>query len=171
MDDPKLFNLRGNKKEGEKSIITKKPEDDIMVQVLNLLKNINPLEYHANKESTGDKPQFNTHYNRQPRMQNYPYTTQWKDGKPIIDPAQGTKDKGIVDPLQRNSMNMTDDVPLCIVSQSPHSPYYCAVSQSFSANQHAQNEKGEEEKSHKDVKCNMINLCDNGEEFLRRILE
>jgi hypothetical protein len=97
-------------------------------------------------------------------MLNYPYTTQWKDGKPIRNHDQGTKEKGTLDPLQRNSVNMKNDVPWCIVCQSRHSPYYCAIAQSFSANQHVQNE-GEKEKSHEDVGCNMINLCDDGEEF------
>lgn len=44
-------------------------------------------------------------------MQNYPYTTQWKDGRPIPNHTQNTKDKGSPDPLQRNYVNMLDDVP------------------------------------------------------------
>lgn len=41
-DDPKLFNPRKNKKEGDKLAIGKNPKEDTMGQVLNLLKNINP---------------------------------------------------------------------------------------------------------------------------------
>ena len=48
-------------------------------------------------------------------MQNYPYTTQWKDGKPIPNPTQGNIGKGTPDPLQRNSINMSDDIPWCHV--------------------------------------------------------
>ena len=126
-DDPKLFNPRGNKKEGDKSIVTKKPKDDIMGQVLNLLKNLNPPAYHANKPNTHEKPQFNNNYNKKPTVKNYPYTTQWKHGKPIPNPSQGIKDKGTSNPLKINSINMMDDVPWCIVCQSPHSPNYCAI--------------------------------------------
>ena len=61
------------------------------------------------------------------RMKNYPYTTQWKDGKPIPNQTQNVKDKGTPNPLQRSSINMTNDVPWCIICQSPHSLDYCAV--------------------------------------------
>ena len=60
-------------------------------------------------------------------MQNYPYTTQWKYGKPILNPTQGKKDKGTPNPLQRNSINMAEDIPWCIICQSPHSPDYCTI--------------------------------------------
>ena len=64
-------------------------------------------------------------------MQNYPYTTQWKDGKPNPNPTQGNIGKGTPDPLQRNSVNMNDDIPWCHICQSPHSPNFCTVAQSF----------------------------------------
>ena len=73
-------------------------------------------------------------------MQNYPYTTQWKDGKPITNQAQNAKENNTLDPLQRSSINLNDDVPWCIICQSPHSLEYCAIYQSFASNHSAQNE-------------------------------
>ena len=32
-------------------------------------------------------------------MKNYPYTTHWKDGKPLPNPTHGNKDKATPDPL------------------------------------------------------------------------
>lgn len=54
-----------------------------MDQVFNLLKNLKPPVNHASKPNTGGNPQFNNNYNRQTKLQNYPYKTQWKDEKPI----------------------------------------------------------------------------------------
>lgn len=39
---PKLFNPKTSKKEVEKILVGKKPEEDTIGQVLTLLKNINP---------------------------------------------------------------------------------------------------------------------------------
>ena len=99
----------------------------------------------------------------QSKMKNYPYTTQWKDGKP--NQAQNTKDKGTLDPLQRNSINMSDYVPFCIICQSPHSLDYCTIAQSFATNQNVQNEEGEEENDHDDVSYNVVNLCDDYDDY------
>ena len=71
------------------------------------------------------------------------------------------KDKGTLDPLQRSSINMNDDVHWCIICQSPHFLDYCAVAQSFVADQNAQNEEEEEEKGHDDVSCNMVSMCND----------
>ena len=57
-----------------------------------------------------------------------------------------------------------EDMPWCIIFQSPHSLNYCVIAQSFSANQQIKPKEGEEDKSHEDITCNMINLCDNGDE-------
>ena len=50
-----------------------------------------------------DDPKFfnpkNNNFNRQPRMKNYPYTTQWKEGKPIPNQTQSAKEKSTRDPL------------------------------------------------------------------------
>ena len=107
---------------------------------------MNPTTFNAHKPNTGEKAiVHNNNENRQPRMQNYPYTTQWKDGKPI-NQSQSTKDKSTPDPLQRNSINMNDDVPWCIICQSHHSLEYCVVAQSFVLDHNAQNEQEEVEK-------------------------
>ena len=75
------------------------------------------------------------------------------------------KDKGTPDPLQRRSINMNDDVPWCIVCQSPHSLEYCVVSQSFASNHSVENDEEEEEKSHDDVSCNMVGMCNHTTTF------
>ena len=102
---------------------------------------MNPTTFNAHKPNTGEKATMdNNKFNRQPRMQNYPYTTQWKDGKPVYQ-SQSTKDKNTPDPLQINSINMIDDRPWCIVFQSPHSSEYCAIAQSFFTGYSAQKKK------------------------------
>ena len=51
---------------------------------------------------------------------------------------------------------MNDDVPWCIICQSPHSSKYCVVSQLFVLGYSAQNEEEEVEKGHDDISCNMV---------------
>ena len=98
-------------------------------------------------------------------MQNYPYTTKWKDDKPIPNQTQNVKDKGTPNPLQRNSINMNDDVPWCIICQSPHSSDHCVFAQSFSLDHSTQNEEEEEENNHGDVSCNMVSILDDCIDF------
>ena len=40
-DDPKIFNPRSKKREGDKPIVNKKNEEDKMDQVIGLVKNLN----------------------------------------------------------------------------------------------------------------------------------
>lgn len=54
-DDPKLFNPHSNKKESDKPTTSKNFEENKMDQMLNLLKNMNPLIGNTNKENIGDK--------------------------------------------------------------------------------------------------------------------
>ena len=75
------------------------------------------------------------------------------------------KYKGTLDPLQRNSVNMNDDVPSCIICQSPHSSEYFKFSQSFRLGQNVQTEEEEEEKCHDDVSCNMVSMYDDCMDF------
>ena len=56
---------------------------------------------------------------------------------------------------------MNDDVPWCIIFQSPHSSEYCDVAQSFVPDHNAQSEEEEAEKNHDDISCNMVNICSN----------
>ena len=109
-DDPKLFNSRG-KRDNEKPVLGKKFEDDQMGQVLSLLKQLNSLAPLASKPNTQERAPYNNNFNRQPRMQNYPYNTQWKDGKPIPNPIEENISKGTPNPLQINLVNMNDDIP------------------------------------------------------------
>lgn len=67
-DYPKLFNPREKKKEGDKPITVKNPENEKMDQVLNFLKNLKPPVNNANKPNTGEKSQFNNNYNRQTKL-------------------------------------------------------------------------------------------------------
>ena len=61
---------------------------------------MNPTTFNTHKPNIGEKAPVNKiNFNRQPRMQNYPYTTQWKDGKTITNQTQNAKDKSTPDPL------------------------------------------------------------------------
>lgn len=71
------------------------------------------------------------------------------------------KDKGTPNPLQRNPINMNDNVPWCIICQSPHSPNYYAIAQSFVLDQVVKDGEDEKEKGHDDVSCNMVSMCDD----------
>lgn len=162
-DDPKLFNPKNNnRKEANKTPIGKKLEEPTIAQVLEMLKKMNPKNFNAHKSNVFEKiPINNNNYNRQPRMKNYLYTTQWKDGKPVPNQTQNLKDKGTPDTLQRNIVNMSDDVPWCIICQYPYSSFYCAISQSLTPNQGVQLEEENEEKSHDDISCNMVSMYDD----------
>ena len=59
---------------------------------------------------------------------------------------------------------MNDDVPWCIVCQSPHFADYCVVTQSFVSDHSTHNEE-EDEKSHDDVSCNMVSMFDDCIDF------
>lgn len=70
-------------------------------------------------------------------MQNFPYNTQWKDGKPILpnnsNNNKNATEKFTPDHLQRNTMNIADDIHWCAICQSPHSPDHCAIALSLAA--------------------------------------
>ena len=75
-DDPKLFNPKNNKNETNKAPTCKKPEEATISQGLHLLKKMNPLAFNSEKLNVGEKALVkNSHFNRKPRIQNYPYTT------------------------------------------------------------------------------------------------
>ena len=63
-----MFNPRGNKKECDKLVKTKNPEEEKKDQVLNLIKNLNLLVNHANKPNTSEESQFRNNYNRKTRL-------------------------------------------------------------------------------------------------------
>ena len=56
---------------------------------------------------------------------------------------------------------MNDDIPWCHVFQSPHSPNFCVVAQSFCDGQQLQNNDDFDNKDQEDITCNMIHLCDS----------
>ena len=129
-NDPKLFGNKRNKREDHKILGGKSQESSEMSQVLSAIKNLSLPQVKNDKNSIDNRIPYQSNFSKQPRMQNYPYTTQWKDGK-LVGQSQNTKDKSTQDPLQRNTVNMNDDAPWCIICQSPHSPDYCFVGQSF----------------------------------------
>ena len=63
-----MFNPRGNKKECDKPVTTKNREEEKKDQVLNLIKNLNPLLNHENKPNTSEESQLRINYNRQTRL-------------------------------------------------------------------------------------------------------
>ena len=62
-------------------------------------------------------------------------------------------------------MNMMEEMSWYIICQYIHSTNYYTFSHSFYKNKQTQSKEGEEEKRHNDETCNMINSCDNFEEF------
>ena len=74
-DDPKLYNMKCNKKEGDKPTTNKKPKEDKMDQILNLLNNLKPLDRNANKTNTNDRSQSSNNFSRQNRFYKFPCNT------------------------------------------------------------------------------------------------
>ena len=101
---------------------------------MKVLEGLKPGEKGNNRVVAMDRSVPNN-FSRQPRMQNFPYNSQWKDGKPILPNKQDRPDGRIPNPLQRNFVNVTDDVPWCAACQSPHSLDYCVVALNMSDNQ------------------------------------
>ena len=64
-DDPKLFNLKNNKKKNDKALVGKKLEEPTIGQVLDLLKKLNPTVFNSHKPNVGEKDSANSnHFNR-----------------------------------------------------------------------------------------------------------
>ena len=64
-DDPKLFNPKNKKKDNDKYLVNKKPEEATISQVLDLLKKMNPPTFNSHKPNVGEKaPVNNSHFNR-----------------------------------------------------------------------------------------------------------
>ena len=81
-----VYLIKNNRRDVDKTPIGKKIDEPTIGKVLDLLKKMNPTTFNTHKPNIGEKaPMNNKNFNRQPRMNNYPYTTQWKDGKPITN--------------------------------------------------------------------------------------
>lgn len=172
-DDPRLFGSKGSKREENKTMVGKKQEPSEMSQILNAIKGLNFSQNKNDRNPADNRAPYQSNFNTQPRMQNYPYTTQWKDGKPFPNQAQNMNNKVTPDPLSKLSVNLVDDSEMvaeptwCYACHSPHSPDFCVVAQSFAAHQYVQNEeKGEELNQGDDVDSNMIHLCDTDVDFV-----
>ena len=115
-----------------------------MEQMLNLLNSMNPQMGNTNKTSHNDRSQYANNFSRHNRLQNFPYNIQWKDGKSVNDSAKSTIEKGTPNPLQRNTVNVAEEVLWCMACQSPHSLNYYDVAQSVVAFQEVEEEDPEE---------------------------
>ena len=106
-----------------------------MDKVINALKYLKAPANRNISAPTNERPQYGNNFNKQNRLQNFPYNTQWKDGKPIVLAARGNNsDRGVPNPLQKASINVSEDIPWCVACQSPHSVEHCAVAHSMAAN-------------------------------------
>lgn len=130
---------------------TKPKEEDSLKQILKAIKDLKPGESRNNRVVENDRASFNN-FNKLPRMLNYPYNTQWNDGKPILPERRDKPSDKTPNPLHKNSVNMIEDVPWCIICQSPHDPYYCVVAQSVSIDGEQENN---DEESYDDQGCAM----------------
>lgn len=87
-------------------------------------------------------------------MQDFPYNTQWKHGRPIYDTTKHSNERDPPDPLKRSIMNVVEEVPWCVACQAPHAPDYCDVAQSIVASPDEQDEEDDEE-DQDGMACNM----------------
>ena len=140
-DDPRLFGGKGNKREDHKISGGKKQESSEMSQVLNAIKSLSFPQVKTDRNPTDNRTPYQSNFNRQNRLQNFPYNTTWKDGQPSVPPPKNNTNKVTPDPLSKHSVNLVDDPELgteitwCFACQLPHSPKSCAVAVSYAENQ------------------------------------
>ena len=79
-----------------------------MSQIINAIKGLN-LQTKVERNLVENKAPFQPYFNRQNKLQNFPYNTTWKDGQPIIPPIKNTNAMVTPDLLSRNVVNMVDD--------------------------------------------------------------
>lgn len=73
-DDPRLFGGKGNKREENKTTTGKRQEPTEMNQILNAIKGLNLPQIKNEKNPAENRAPYQSSFNMQPRMQNYPYT-------------------------------------------------------------------------------------------------
>ena len=69
--------------------------------------------------------------------------------------ARNNADKATLDPLQRNNINVAQEVPCCVAFQSPHSSKNCVLAQ-FISSQEVEKEEDLEEGNTDNTICNMV---------------
>ena len=79
-DDPRLFGNKGSRKEDHKIAGGKKQEPSEITQVLNAIKNLSLPQVKNDRNPTENRIPYQSNFNRQNRLQNFPYNTTWKDG-------------------------------------------------------------------------------------------
>ena len=80
-----------------------------MSQILNSIKGLNPPQDKIYRNLVENRAPYQPNFNRQNRLQNFPYNTTWKDGQPIIPLAKNANNKVTPNPVSRNVVNMVDD--------------------------------------------------------------
>ena len=96
------------------------------------------------------------------RLQNFPYTTTWKDGQPNAPPPKNNNNKVTPNPLSINLVNLIDDPEFvaeptwCFAWKLPRSPESCIVTLSILGNQIVVEKSHEHEEDNDDVACNMF---------------
>ena len=64
-----------------------------MSQILNAIKGLSAPQARTDRNPTIDKAPYQANFSRQNILQNFPYNTTWKDGKPAIPLAKNVNDK------------------------------------------------------------------------------
>ena len=114
------------------------------------------------KFSIDNRIPYQSNFNRQNRLQNFPYNTTWKDGQPSVPPPKNNTNKVTPNPFLKYSINLVDDPELatkitwCFACQLPHSPESCAVAVSYAENHNVAEKCHEHEENNDDVGCNMF---------------
>ena len=103
------------------------------------------------KTPTIDKPLHQGNFSKKNRLQNFPYNTNWKDRKPSIPLEKDANEKVTLDPLQRASINIVDDLQWCMAYQLPYAPKYCAVALSFSTKKNEEEDRLDHQSNSEDV--------------------
>ena len=73
------------------------------------LKILGYLLNRTDKNPTTNKPLYQGNFSKKNRLHNFPYNTNWKDGKPLVPPTKNSNMKVTLYPLQRSSINVVDD--------------------------------------------------------------
>jgi uncharacterized FlaG/YvyC family protein len=115
-EDNRLFNPKEPKQQ---------KDEDKFDKLMNMVKNlqVNSSRDNFRYGQNNRMPYKSDKY----RLQDMPYKTEWKDGKPVI------KELHTPDPLGTNNHFM-DDQPWCEPCKLPHSAEHCMVAQSLQEN-------------------------------------
>lgn len=138
----------------EKPLGSKPKRKDKWDKVLSTLKDLKLTVARSDKCVESEKQYFNK-FRRPQRLQDYPYNTNLKDGKPVQQQQKSKKEQQTPNRLQKHTVNVVEDTRQCIVCQSPNSHDYCALAQFIAVKEELQEEQEEETFEDDNIYCLM----------------